>query len=161
MNCKEIYLGLYVPMGAWGCHWRLWLQSHMNVRLMLGHCLQCYPKIKPTLVLNSSSSLRRLYAGQVFQLSYLHHIRGDYPMLAPYQRWMWASVNDGGPTLIQLWIKASCLYHNVRQPTIDPVMCRCVVHCSDIGPLIRRWPTRKRHWVWARIGLLCGLPSVV
>ena len=32
-------------------------------------------------------------------------------MLAPYQRWVWASVTNRGPTLTQRWIKASCLFH--------------------------------------------------
>ena len=45
------------PILEWGYFLRLWLQSHINVRVMLAHCLQRFTNMRPTLGLNISTTL--------------------------------------------------------------------------------------------------------
>ena len=56
--------------------------------------------------------------------------------LAP--RWMWASVTHGGPTLTQLWFKASCRF---RQHEVLTRAEWILASTGDVGP------TFNRHWV--------------
>ena len=91
--------------------------------------------------------------------------------------WMWATITDGGPTLTQLWLKASCWYSlcytspplslqyvqprwhwpNIYQPSDKVSACTLWTHrgqqkaLSSVEWLMARVcdgkPVLKRHWV--------------
>ena len=61
------------------------------------------------------------------------------------QRWLWVSVTVGGPTLTQLWFKASWLYYTasmqVQQNEVLTSTEWILANIGDAGPLF------NRHWV--------------
>ena len=125
----KIYFDLW--MREWGVLLEIiWLQSHINIKLMLILCLQRFPNndigFKYLIHLYTT-----IYAGQVTLLSaYLHNILGDYPMLAQ-------ALNVGRrhrprASITLSWLRTSCwFYYMLCQPVIEP---KCV-GVSYIGPM--------------------------
>ena len=68
-------------------------------------------------------------------------------------RCMWASVTDGGPTIIQLLFKASCGYYSQHEVGLLTMVEWILASIGDAGP------TFTRHWVGVDLHCLTRSPA--
>ena len=109
---------IYLGPALSSCRWSN-TRRWPNSGLILAHYLRLWPNISQV-------------------LSY----RGSFLV----SRWMWASVSDGGPTLTQLWFKASCWYGLCYR---SPLLTRQYVGVTYIIPMsghcVWRWTLIRVH----------------